>query len=178
VSNHRWCWLVLLAMIPLGLVLWDRIVWICGTCHTDLEIEFTVADELTGRPVGGATIVVKSEGGFNEDAERGQCQLVTGTDGAARQLCRDCWCGCAQSGLGFTNRRWTYLPWWRFRASSPKYRVSKWIDLNVPEYVRQVQQVDSGPDRLEVRIVLSAEPAEANEIGGNDAPKRLAGSSR
>jgi hypothetical protein len=146
--------------------LWDRLLTIQWVGWTDLEIELLVADTTTGQPVEAATIEVHSEGGFYEEREPQRFTLVTDREGVAKRVCRRSMCCGTQSGLKFTDTYVVHLPRWRFRVSAPDCQASKWIDLDVPEYIRQVQRVGPGAAKLVVRVPLQKATAQASAASG------------
>src|SRR5262245_32471704 len=99
---RRWLpWLIGVALaIPLGmwgyrlaLDAYDRSEVIDWVGHTDIEIEFLVTDAADGSPVGGALIAAYSYGGLCfEDRRERWVALVTGADGSARHVAKECMC--------------------------------------------------------------------------------------
>jgi hypothetical protein len=160
---RRWKWL-LLAIGALPLLVWgcdrsQRIYWVGST---DLEVEFRVSAAGSGAPVPGARVEVQSEGGLYEEHEKQEFMLETDAGGVSRKECRGSMCFGTQSGLRFTDTYVVHLPWWRFRVSAPGYEASEWANLDVPEYVHQVQQV--GPRRA--RLVVPVSLQESRASGG------------
>lgn len=161
----RWRWPCLaVAAVALGVWGYDRTTRIFWLGHTDLEVEFVVADADTGEPVEGADVVVESVGGWyaDEDQRRdaGGFVLRTSAGGSARRSCRDSWVIGADSGLGFSASRSVRLPRWWFRVSAPGYLATESSPLDEPEYRRAVQRMEPRADRLEVRVRLQRRPAE------------------
>jgi hypothetical protein len=140
-----------LLLAALGLLFLPTLLPCDWVGDTDLEVEFVVRDTATGEPVPGATLQVHSEGGLCAERERQDFSLVADPAGRVKRLCRNCLC--------FGTRGWNidtyvvHLPWWFYQAKAPGYRPSALLQLDVPEYVRQVQRGRPFA-RLVVRVPL------------------------
>lgn len=134
----QWIVLDLIAVILL-LLIWaaffQTVSWVGGT---DLEVELSVVDAATGNPVPGAAIDVHSEGGFYEEREPQDFALVTGPDGRARRLCRQCMC-FGTSGWNI-DTYFVHLPWWHYRVSARGYHPTEQAELDVPANRRKVRR--------------------------------------
>ena len=150
---RRWEWLVvgLIFAVLLLLVLPDvqTIDWVGSI---DLEVEFAVTDAATGGPVPGAAIDIHSEGGFYEEREPRDFQLVAGADGRASHLCRNSMC-FGQDSL-FKHSFAVHLPFWLFRVSAPGYEPTDLANLDVLEYRRAAKRVSPGRSKLVVPVAL------------------------
>jgi hypothetical protein len=154
--NRRWLKWLLLVVLSVPLLVWgcDRIQTIYWVGSTDLEVEFVVTDAISGLPLSGAQIEVKSEGGFYEQRDEREFTLVADPDGIARKECRNSMCFGTQSGLRFTDTYVVHLPCWLFRVTAPNYEPSDWVDLDVWENVSRVQRVGPGRAKLVVPASL------------------------
>jgi hypothetical protein len=121
---------------------------------TDLEIEFVVTEAGSGGPVPGARVEVHSEGRFSEEPDKGAFVLVADAGGVARKECLGSTCFGTRSALGFTDTYVVGLPWWRFRVVAPGFEPCDWLDLDLPEHVRQVQRVRPHRARLVIPVSL------------------------
>lgn len=153
---RRWWKRLLVAAVVLPLLVWgcDRVQTIRWVGSTDLDVVFAVTDVSNGSPVPGARVEVQSEGGLYAEPDKQQFVLVAGADGVARKECQQSMCFGTQSGLGFTNTFVVHLPWWRFRVVADGFKSGEWIDLDVPEYIRQVQRTGPGKTVLVVPVSL------------------------
>jgi hypothetical protein len=146
------CWFFLAgSLILVALVLvpaMEPIHWVGGT---DLEIEFIVTDAVTGRPINGATIKVKSQGGFCPEGGKPRFSLVTDADGSVKRLCKDCMC-FGTSGWNIDTYA-VHLPWWFYQVTAEGYSPTQWTELDVPENDRQVQRGKPAA-KLVIRIKL------------------------
>jgi hypothetical protein len=134
--------LITLGLIAIGVVaapflisIEQQIYWVG---HTDLEIECIVTDALTGDPIKGALIHVRSEGGLCAEREEQQFELKTDANGSVKRLIKDCMC------FGTRGRNidtyFVHLPWWFYQVRANSYHPSEWTELNIPQNVRQVQR--------------------------------------
>src|SRR5262249_3508694 len=90
---------------------------------------------------------------------QGVWERSTDADGVARWEGRDLMCCGTRSGLGFTDTFVVNLPHLCFRVAAAGYQTSEWVDLDVPEYIRQVEGRRSGKAKLVVRVLLQKLPA-------------------
>jgi hypothetical protein len=144
-------------LLVLGLLLIpprERFKWV-GV--TDLEIECVVTDAVTGEPLKGATVQVRSEGGLWAERDEQQFSLVTDAGGSVKRLCKECLC-FGTSGRNI-DTYFVHLPWWYYQATAPGYAPSEWTYLDTPENVRQVQRGKPAA-KLVVRTELKKKPAE------------------
>jgi hypothetical protein len=151
---RRWKWLSFIACaVPLAALAYDRSEVMSWVGHTDLEVEFAVAEAGSGTPVPGVRVEVKSDGGFYEEREKQEFVLVAAADGVARKVCRGSMCFGRQSRLGLTDTYAVHRPFWRFRVTAPGYEPTDWAGLDDPEFKRPVQEV--GPRRARLIVPVS-----------------------
>lgn len=115
-SRREWFVAALIVVVLVLLVLpaVQKVYWVGST---DLEVEFAVTDAATGQPIPKARIDIHSEGGFYEERERRDFQLVAGPDGRVSYLCRRSM-SFGSSGM-FTDTFAVHLPFWQFRVTGP-----------------------------------------------------------
>jgi hypothetical protein len=118
---------------------------------TDLEVEFVVLDEVTGTPIPGARLDIQSEGGFCDEGKRQEFRLVSGLDGRAKRLCKECMC-FGTSGWKI-NTYVVHLPCWFYHASADGYNSSDKAELDVQDNVRRVQRAKPAA-RLVIKVLL------------------------
>ena len=150
-------WLIpvlVVGMVSLGILGYDRRQGIYWVGATDLEIEFVVTDSATGQPVDAAEIAVVSEGGLYREREEKQFRLVTDQEGSVRRTCHHSMCFGKQSGLRFTDTYGIHLPWWSFQVCAPGYESTDWRYLEPQEFEHRVQRTGSGRARLVVEVAL------------------------
>jgi hypothetical protein len=151
---RRWRkWLLVLGLIPLLLLGFDRVQKMYWVGHTNLEIEFVITAAHSGQPIPGARIEIqpeREEQNFVVDAD---------TDGMARKECRECMCFGTVSGLRFTDTFAVHLPWWLFRVSAPGFESSEWVDLTVSDFLRRVYRAGPGKAKLVIPVSLQKKPA-------------------
>lgn len=158
--RRRWKQLLLIVCaIPLGVLLWDRFNMIAWVGHTDLDVEFVVADAASGEPVGGARIEVHQEvGGFCSDKEERSFVLVADANGIARSLGRGCMCFGEQSVLRFTDTFRVHAPSWQFRVVANGFEPSEWMSLEASEIRQRVRRTGVGKSELVVPVALHKKP--------------------
>src|SRR5262249_23231041 len=128
-----------LALLVPGLMALQAVQTVYWVGRTDLTVEFAVTDAASAQPVAGAVVEIHSEGGLYEERERREFRLITDAGGRASYACRDSMC-FGTSGL-CTDTFSVHLPFWRFRVTAPGYEPGEWVELDAPEYARQVQRL-------------------------------------
>jgi len=164
-ARRYWVWL-LAAVVVLPLLAWcfDRVQEVRWVGSTDLQVAFAVTDATSGNPIPGARVEIQSDGGFYEEREKQEFALTADGDGMARKVCRNSMCFGTRSGLGVKDTFVVHLPWWRFRAVAPDYEPGAWVELEAPEYIRQVRRAGPRKAALLVAVALhknSLEPGAA-----------------
>lgn len=153
---RRWLWLVVSAVVgvPLLLLGYDRVFGMHWVGGTDLEVEFAVADAITGRPVPGAAVEVQSAGGFYAEDYVQEFTLEADAGGSARKVCRNTMCAGTRSGLGMTDTFGTHLPHWRYRVTAAGYEPTDpiWITHGPG---RAAERTGPGCSRLVVPVALT-----------------------
>jgi hypothetical protein len=162
VARSWWKWLLVLGLIPLLVLGWDRVQMICWVGHTDLEIEFVVVDGDSDQPVPGARIDLYSVGRSYDYQDGEQFHLLADAVGVARKECLGTMCSGTQSGLRFTDTYVVHLPCWLFRVSAQGFEQTEWVELDTCEYYRQAQRVGPCKARLVVQVALRRSRARAN----------------
>jgi hypothetical protein len=149
----RWrTWVLCLIAIPL-IVWWlERSLVTYGVGGTDLEIRFLVTDAANGGPIKGAKIAVHSDGGFYNESEEKEFELVTGKDGIASRICHDNVCDSTQSWLGFTNPFSVSPPYWSFSVSAPEFEPS--MVVNLAEFIYANPQLLEQTGARQTRLVV------------------------
>lgn len=152
--TKRRFWGSVVLAIPMLVWGYDRICTVYWVGSTDLEIEFRVTDQVTGKPVKGATVAVISAEGFYAERDEEAFCLITDDQGLARRVCHDNMCSGASSALGFTEYSNTVpLPWWQYYAFAAEYEMGEVVELRVPENTRRI--IRTGRDtKLTVNIPL------------------------
>jgi hypothetical protein len=151
----RRCWKPwLLLAVVLLLLAWgfDSLLTIHWVGSTDLEIEFDIRDVVTGMPVPGARIEVRSDEDF-DDRDKLECMLNTESDGIARDLRHGTRCAGMRSGLGLTNTYSVRLPYWRFQLSAEGYEPGDWTELCAPQY--RGKALRNGPGKAKLVVPAS-----------------------
>jgi hypothetical protein len=118
----------------------------------DLEVEFAVTDAHTGESIPQARVDIRSEGGFYDEREPRNFELLAGPDGRASYLCRNSMCSGTR-GL-FTDTFAIHLPSWWFRVVAEGYELREWTELDVPERAGQARRISSGKAKLVVPVTL------------------------
>ncbi len=121
--------------------------------HKDLLVQFEVTDQETGLPIKDAAIHIRLEdgGGFYENRDKPQFDLMTDEQGRASYKCKDAMCD-GSKGL-FEDKFAIHLPWWTVHASAIGCTDSASFYVDVPERRRQVDRGDKQA-RLELKIAL------------------------
>jgi hypothetical protein len=154
-ARRWWKWLLLVVFTVAVLVLgYDWLLTIYWVGRTDLEVEFTIADAVSGRPVSVARVEIQSEGGFYEERDKQEFTLVADASGVTGKQCRNSMCFGTLCGLRFTSTYVVHLPWWQLRVAAAGYERSDWAFLDVSKYVLQVQRVGPGRAKLVVPVSL------------------------
>lgn len=137
--RSRWTTLGFGTLLIVALWFWiptlKRVSWVG---HTDLEIEFIIFDAVSGEPIPGAVIQIKSEGGFCAEREKMEFSLTADANGSAKRLLKDCM-SFGTSGA-YIDTYCVHLPWWIYRVEAVGYTSSGWTALDTPENARKVQR--------------------------------------
>jgi hypothetical protein len=158
-KRRRWRkGLIALAVILLAAWGFDRLGGIYWVGRTDLEVEFVVTEAGSDRPVPGARIEVRSEGGFYEEREKQEFVLHADGGGAVSKVYRSSMCFGKRSGLGFTDTFAVHRPWWLVRVSAEGYQRSEWLEVNSSEYARQVRRIGPGKAKVTIPVALRKNP--------------------
>jgi hypothetical protein len=114
---------------------YDRVMSGFWVGATDLEIEFVVTEDGSGKPIPRARIEVQSERGFpvENGRTREEFVLAADTDGVARKECPNTMCTGEWSGLGFTDTFGVARPHWRLRVSAPGFEPTEWENFPASE---------------------------------------------
>jgi len=140
--------LILVVLVLIGLVAVPNVKWVGST---DLQVEFAVTNAITGEPIPGATVDIRSEGGFHEEREPSEFRLVADSDGRAMHVCPKSMC-FGTRGL-ITDTFVVHLPFWWFRVSAPGYEPTALTYIDEPED-RRVAKRD-GPGRAKLIVPVS-----------------------
>jgi hypothetical protein len=162
-ARQWWKWLLAAAVVlPLLVCGFDRMEGIIWVGETDLVVEFAIKDDATGTSIPRARVEIQQRsGGFYEDREERDFVLVADGDGFTFRECRKSMCFGTRSGLGFTDTFVVHLPYWLFRVLAGEYESSEWINLDVPQYIRQTRRAGPGKAKLTVPVSLHKKHAEA-----------------
>jgi hypothetical protein len=160
---NRWwgCWAGLLGLGPIFLLVWwyDRSEVSSWIGHTDLEVQLTVTDASSCRPIPGARIEVESWGTMEEgDDEQRKFELHTDMHGVALKACGKARCSGESSRLRFTNSFSVYRPWWYFRVYADGYEPSDRVDLHLSGNLWKAERTGGGRSRLFVDVSLQRKP--------------------
>jgi hypothetical protein len=122
--------LLIIDLLALMVLAYDRVLMIHWLGSTDLEIKFVVTDRATGEPITDATIDIESWGGWDRDQVEGKFTLTTNTNGEASKILYENRSYGTTSGLRFTNTYGIYPPDWQYRVIASKYKpsVSAWVE--------------------------------------------------
>ncbi len=154
----RWKWIIGIAAAAIVLIgmYWPSVQTIQWTGSCDLEIEFQVADAITGRPVPNAIIRILCGGGFYRGAQEErdkQFDLRTDVNGSVRRVCPDSMCG-GRSG-GYRDTWGIHLPWWHYTVVAEGYRESDFTEVDVIENQKRVIRPSKGqPAKLTIAVAL------------------------
>jgi hypothetical protein len=149
--------LLIVDLLALVVLAYDRVLMIHWLGSTDLEIRFVVTDIATGEPIPDAKIEIKSEGGRYKDAKAENFTLTTNANGEASKNCYENWSSGTTSGLRFTNRYGLYTPDWQYHGAAPKYKPSVWAGIEVFDKRNRPQRMGPRQHLLIIPIALQKE---------------------
>jgi hypothetical protein len=148
--------LIVLAVLPLGVVVYDALGKIAWVGSTELTIEFAVRDANSGQPIEGADLTVYAETERYLNGRDRTFHLKTDSDGVARYFIPEITCCGTQSNLRlFTDTRVVYTPAWTIvTTTAPGYQQPEPFDLQPSRYKRNFQRLGPRKDKLTIPIAL------------------------
>ncbi len=97
--------LVVLSLLLLGAIAYDRTVSVRWVGSTRLTVELRVANAETQQPIDNAEILIFAESNRGLEPEDQPVRMRTDRDGTVRHECPSATTAGQQSGLGFTDTR-------------------------------------------------------------------------
>jgi hypothetical protein len=149
--------LIVLVLLALGGVAYDRMQMMRWVGVTHLTLVFVVTDTETGQPIEDAEVLIHpgDEGSRYLEGKELPLALKTDGQGVARYELADCKCGGEFSNLGFTDTRGVHFPAWLVAANAPGYLAADPICLYDIPGRKKVEHTGPGKDKLVVPISLS-----------------------
>lgn len=163
-AGSSWKWWVTGAIVaPLFVLGYDRVQGRVWVGRTDLEVRFVVTDAATGAPVAGARIEIQqAKGGYSDDNEEKEFDLVSGGDGLAKRECPGTRAVGARGGMGLSDTFAAYPPSWRFRVSAEGYEPREWTELDTPKNCERARRTTPGKSELVVPAPLQKRRARSS----------------
>jgi hypothetical protein len=144
--------LIVLGVVAVVAVIYDRSDIVRWVGSTNLTVEFVVTDSDTGEAIAGTEILAYPGDGYPNEIP---LRLITDRDGVARWEGKRT-SGGTSSGLRFTDTFSVHLPDWMLVVSAPGYQQPDVSYVNEPGGPFRGKAVETGPNhwRLVVPIAL------------------------
>lgn len=147
--------LIVLGVLALAVVLYDRLQVIRWVGSTELIVEIHVIDVETGQPVDGAVLDIYAEDKRLVDGRENPVRFIAAQDGIVRHVIPSMTTGGTQSGQRFTD---TYsvrpLDWMILSVTASGYQSPEPFSLTDPPYRRKTVPVGPGKDQFVVPIAV------------------------